>query len=128
MKYLILLLFLTPCLIQAQTLDVSKVEVVNDSTVAIVQPDTMYFIIETGTKAREGRASIPLARATLIVVKGGQTYADLTSGIRTQRQVADWLKAQRDGWIEGDIKRSQAVVKQYQELKQAINEILQPKR
>lgn len=127
MKYLILLLFLTPCLIQAQTLDVSKVEVVNDSTVAIVHPDTMYFLIETGTKAREGKSSIQLARATLIVVKGGQTYADLTSGIRTQRQVADWLKAQRDGWIEGDIKRSQAVVKQYQELKQAINEILQPK-
>lgn len=121
MKYLFIFLF--PFALNGQTLDVSSVDLVNDSTTVEVQKDTVYFQIESGTKLRPGKPSVTLYRATLITVQGGQKQAALTSGIVTEKQLNEWLRAQR-AWIAVDIKRSQEIVDRYKQLKGQINTIL----
>ena len=121
MKYLLILLF--PCFLNGQTLDVSAVDIIDDSTTVEVQRDTVYFQIESGTKLRPGKPSVTLYRATLITVQGGQKSAALTSGIVTEKQLNEWLRAQR-AWINADIKRSQEIVDRYKQLKGQITALL----
>lgn len=123
MKNLLFLLVLVTTTATAQ-LDLSAVNLVDDSTMVSVQKDTAYFLVETGVKQREGKEPVTLYRASLITVVGGQTYANLTSGIVTHKQMKEWLRSQRDGWIEGDIKKSQEIITQYQRLKAQINNLV----
>lgn len=114
MKYLLILLF--PFALNGQTLDLSAVDIVDDSTMTEVQKDTVYFLVEHGVKERPNKTPVTLYRATLITVQGGQKQAALTSGIVTEKQLNEWLRAQRT-WIDADIKRSQEVVDRYKQLK-----------
>ncbi len=123
MKNLLFLLLLVSTTATAQ-LNLTSVNLVDDSTTVSVQKDTAYFLVETGVKQREGKEPVTLYRASLITVVGGQTYANLTSGIVTHKAMKEWLRSQRDGWIENDIARSQATIDQYKKLKTQINTLL----
>lgn len=123
MKNLLFLLLLVSTTASAQ-LDLSKYEVVDDTTIVAPIQDTMFFYVETGAKIREGKDPITRWKATLITVKDGIVYEGRSSGIVSKNKMKDWLKEQRDSWIKNDIELSEKTVIKYKELRRQVNGIV----
>lgn len=123
MKNLLFLLLLVSTTATAQ-LDLSKYQVVDDTTIVPVIQDTMFFLIETGAKQREGKEPITRWKATLITVKDGIIYEGNSSGIVPEEKMKTWLKEQRDSWIKNDIELSEKVVIKYKALRRQVNAIV----
>lgn len=109
MKYLLILLF--PFALNAQTLDLSSYDIVEDSLIVKALPDTSFFLIETGSKDRIGKQPLTRYKATFITRKGGQESRGVESEILTKKELEKWLQEQLI-WINNDINNSQNQLKE----------------